>query len=167
MARRPVLAYPDPRLCRPASVVEHFDASLAALADDLRDTLAATPGIALSAPQLGDLRQVVVIDVPADGVAPAFYVNPRILSRSAWGFVEESCLSVPGASGLVLRATRLRVAAQTLDGTPFACDLDGMHAVCLQHECDHLAGKLFVTRLWFLRRLLWHAGAGRRLRKAA
>lgn len=167
MAVRTVLTYPDPRLRATAELVDVFDAALIALADDLRDTLYATPGIALSAPQLGVARQLVVLDLSTARQAPEFYVNPRILARGAWGFVSESCLSVPGVTASVLRATRVRVAACDLAGQPFERDVDGLRAVCLQHEIDHLAGRLFVDRLGFLRRLLWQVTSGRRARAAA
>ncbi|MGE3849556.1 MAG: peptide deformylase [Gammaproteobacteria bacterium] len=165
MAIRTVLTYPDPRLRVAAEPVDAFDDELIALAADLRDTLCTTPGIALSAPQLGVARQLVLIDLSESGQAPEYYVNPRILARSAWGFVSESCLSVPGVTASVLRATRLRVSASDLSNVPFERDVDGLRAVCLQHEIDHLAGKLFVERLGFLRRLLWQATAGRRARR--
>ncbi len=153
MPQRPILEYPDPRLRLPCEAVETFDDSLGQLVDDLFDTLYATTAIALSAPQIDDRRTVLVMDHSGNATAPQLYVNPHILKRRAWGLVEESCLSIPGIVGNVIRATEVRVRARDRDGSLFERDLSGMEAVCLQHEMDHLAGKLFIDRLWFLRRL--------------
>lgn len=158
MAVRAILEHPDPRLRQRALPVATFDGALRQLVADLLDTLHARGGIGLSAPQLGDLQQVAVADLSGDGSAPQIYVNPEILSRSRTAIVEESCLSVPGVVGKVLRATRLRVRAQDVTGTRFEQDLADMEAVCLQHEIDHLAGKLFIDRLSPLRRLRLWAG---------
>lgn len=154
MALLPILAYPDPRLRRRSLRVDTFDASLDTLIADLCETLRASRGIGLAAPQTGDLRQVLVVDLSDGSAPPEVYVNPEILSRSTPGLVEESCLSVPGVIGNVVRATQLRVRAQSSRGEVFERELDGMHAVCLQHEMDHLAGRLFVDHLSPLRRIL-------------
>lgn len=159
MAVLPILTHPDPRLRQPALPVGDFDASLARLVDDLRDTLRASGGIGLAAPQAGDRRRVLVMDL-SGGIEPAeVFVNPEILARDAPGLVEESCLSVPGLVGNVVRATRLHVRARTPDGERFERALEGMRAVCLQHEVDHLDGRLFVDRLSFLARLRFRLGA--------
>ena len=152
MAVLPVIEYPDPRLRQRAAPVAAFDADLERLVGDLLETFSAAEGIALSAPQIGYRRRVVVISV-ADG-APGLYVNPEILARAAPGFVEESCLSVPGVVGSVWRATKVKVRARDQFGEPFERDLEGMPAVCMQHETDHLEGRLFIDRLWPVRRLL-------------
>jgi peptide deformylase len=110
---------------------------------------------------VGVFERVAVTDLSGEATDPQVYVNPEILSRSAIGLVEESCLSVPGVVGNVFRATRVRVRAQDRQGRTFERDLDGMHAVCLQHEIDHLEGKLFIDRLWFWRRLMIQARARR------
>jgi peptide deformylase len=145
-----IIELPDERLRSVSSPVEQFDSQLASLVVDLRDTLAKEGGIGISAPQLGVLSQVVLINVPDDGLGEIVYVNPQILARSSWGFVQESCLSVPGISGLVFRATNITVSAYDALGNPFETQVTGMHAVCLQHEIDHLEGTLFVDRLsWF------------------
>jgi peptide deformylase len=152
MARLNILKYPDPVLRQLASRVTRFDPDLAALIDDLFETLKVTGGLGLSAPQAGQSRRVLVIHVPGDGLGPQAYVNPELLTRAAPGLVEEGCLSVPGIVGNVVRATQVRVRAQDRDGQLFERDLSGMHAVCLQHEMDHLDGKLFIDRLsWFRR----------------
>jgi peptide deformylase len=152
MALLPILQYPDPRLRLRAAPVAAFDADLARLIDDLLETLYATQGIGLAAPQTGDRRQVVVIDLSGSASAPQVYVNPEILVSAVPGLVEESCLSVPGVVGNVVRATQVRVRARDRSGQAFERDLDGMHAVCLQHEMDHLEGKLFVDYLSDLKR---------------
>ncbi len=138
----------------PSAPVDDFDADLASLVQDLVDTLHGTAtGIGISAPQVGDLRRVLVMDLTNDRNGPEVYVNPEILSRSTPGLVEESCLSIPGVVGNVVRSTELRVRALDRHGAPFERALTGMHAVCLQHELDHLDGKLFIDRLSLLRRI--------------
>jgi len=141
-------------VCEP---VQAFAEDVQELAADLLDTLYATSGIALSAPQLGVLRQVLVMDLSSDRSAPEVYVNPEILSRSKPGLVEETCLSLPGVAGNVFRHTQVQVRAKDAQGEPLERELSGMHAVALQHEMDHFAGTLFVERLsrfkrWRLRR---------------
>jgi peptide deformylase len=165
MPIRPIIEYPDPRLRLRADPVTEFDANLAQLIDDLLETLKATKGIALSAPQTGDRRRVVVIDLAGGATAPAPYVNPEILARAAPGFVEESCLSVPGVVGSVWRATKVTVRASDRSGETFERELEGMHAVCMQHEIDHLEGKLFIDRLWLVRRLVVRSRLDARARR--
>jgi len=161
MARRPILRYPDPRLRERASPVSDFDADLGQLLDDLFETLYSTTGIGLSAVQTGDLRQVLVMDLSGTASEPREYINPEILSTSARGIVEESCLSLPGIVGKVIRATQLRVRARDRTGRLFEEELEGMYAVCLQHEVDHLEGRLFIDRLsWFRRLRIRWSGAG-------
>lgn len=153
MARLAILEYPDPRLRLPSAPVAAFDASLDRLIDDLLETLYATNSIGLSAPQADDRRQVLVADLSADRSAPCIYVNPEVLSSAKPGFVEERCLSVPGVVASIWRPTHLRVRARDRSGEPFERELDGMDAVCVHHEMDHLAGKLFVDRMSAVRRL--------------
>ncbi len=169
MPQRDVLEYPDPRLRRAAEPVTDFDASLAGLVDDLVDTLRATRSIGLSAPQFGDLRRVVVIDPAEQRAHPQIYVNPEILRKRGLGFVEERCLSVPGVVGNVIRAMEIRVRAEDATGEAFERELSGMDAVCLQHEMDHLEGRLFVDRLSIFRRLRlrWSEARARRRSRAA
>jgi len=149
-----VLTYPDPYLRRVADPVDRFDEDLLGFVDALETTAAASDGLGLSANQVGDPRSVFVLRPTADPTAPRVYVNPEILERSSYGVVEESCLSIPGISGLVLRATQLRVRARDASGEPFECELEGMDAVSLQHEVDHLDGVLFIDRLSFIKRIL-------------
>jgi peptide deformylase len=153
MTRLTILEYPDRRLRQPAERVTEFDEDLARLADDLLETLYAAGGIGLCAPQVGDTRQVLVMDLSGRASEPQVYVNPRMLAGAEPGLVEESCLSVPGVIGNVVRATKVRVSAQDLSGRLFERDLEGMYAVCMQHESDHLAGKLFIDHLSMLRRI--------------
>jgi peptide deformylase len=167
MAQLPILEYPDPRLRLRSQPVTAFDTGLARLVDDLFDTLYATTGIALSAPQTGDLRQVLVVDLSRDASDPQVYVNPQLVSSTVPGIVEESCLSVPGVVGNVIRATQVRVRAQDPSGAPIERDLEGMSAVCLQHEMDHFEGKLFIDRLPLARRLQVRAAAAIKARRSA
>jgi peptide deformylase len=167
MAPSTILEHPDARLRTPCAPVTAFDADLARLVEDLLDTLEAAGGIGLSAPQVGDLRRVSVTDLAGDRGAAEVFVNPEIVARRRWAIVEESCLSVPGVVGNVLRATRIRVRALDPAGEPFERELEDMHAVCLQHELDHLNGKLFVERLSPIRRLRLRLANARARRRAA
>lgn len=167
MAVLPILEYPDPRLRRRAAPVADFDAGLAGLVDDLCETLRASGGIGLAAPQVGDPRRVLVIDLSGGAAPPEVYVNPEIFDPAVPGLVEESCLSVPGVVGNVLRATQLTVRARDRGGVAFERRLEGMRAVCLQHEMDHLEGRLFVDRLSMFRRLGVRLGAAARARARA
>ena len=149
--------------------VTSFDAGLSLLIDNLLETMDATSSLGLSAPQVGDLRSVAVIG-PADAsTTPQAFVNPQIVTKAAWGLIQESCLSLPGITGNVLRRTEIRVRAQDRNGETFECDLSGMDAVSLLHEMDHLDGKLFIDRLSVFRRLgLRLRGRGaQRMRKHA
>lgn len=166
MAQRHILEYPDPRLNLKSQPVTVFDDALGQLVDDLFETLYATSGIGLCAPQIGELQQVLVMDLSEDHSDPQTYINPKLLSTSTPCMVEESCLSVPDYAGVVRRSADARVSACDRDGNIFERDLNGMFAVCLQHEMDHLDGKLFVERLPFFRRLYFNATAGGRLRRA-
>ncbi len=153
MARLDILAYPDPRLRMKALPVREFDDALARLIDDLFETLYAARGIGLAATQVNVQLLLIVIDVSEDRSKPEVFINPQILARDQIGLVEESCLSVPGIVENVARATALTVRAVDRRGTPYMRDLDGLLAVCLQHEIDHLDGTLFVDRLPFFKRL--------------
>lgn len=167
MTRLSVIRYPDPRLQEASERVEEFGPELAAFVDDLLDTLRPTGGIGLSAPQVGDRRAVFVMDLSEDHSEPQVFINPEILSRERDAWVTESCLSIPGVEGKVIRATRLRVRAQDEDGEVFEEDLEDMYAVCVQHEVDHLEGRLFIDRLRFFKRLLARRQALRSARRVA
>ena len=152
MARLTILEYPDPRLRTKAQPVTVFDADLSRLIDDMFETMYAAPGIGLAATQVNFHRQLIVIDVSKEANEPQVFINPEILARDAIGVVEEGCLSVPGIFDDIERATKVRVRALDRAGVPCERDLEGMLAVCLQHEMDHLDGKLFVDYLSFFKR---------------
>lgn len=165
MSRLTIIEHPDPVLRQTSAPVTDFDDGLGTLIDDLFDTMEQTRAIGLSAPQAGRLQRVIAVHVPDDGFGPQAYVNPEILDSSVPGIVEEGCLSVPGVLGNVVRATRVRVRAQDRNGETFERDVDGMHAVCVQHEMDHLVGKLFIDRLSWFKRLRVNAIMARHARE--
>jgi peptide deformylase len=167
MARLTILEHPDPRLREKARPVTEFDAGLRTFVADLKQTLHSTTGIGLSSIQVGDDRAVLVMDLSEDRLEAEVYINPEIRSRSTPGLVEESCLSIPGIEGNVIRATEVDVRAYDEHGEPFERHLSGMHAVCLQHEMDHLEGVLFIDRLPLLPRLRVRATLWRRNRSTA
>jgi peptide deformylase len=147
-----ILEFPDPRLRTVAQPVARFDADLRQLARDMLETMYAAPGIGLAASQVDRHIQVLVLDVSEEKNAPMTLVNPRILERRGSQTCQEGCLSVPGIFADVERADRIRVAAQGLDGQAFELEAEGLLAVCVQHEMDHLQGKLFVDYLSPLKR---------------
>jgi peptide deformylase len=152
MALLNVLEFPDPRLRTRAEPVRVFDATLARLIDDMFETMYAAPGIGLAATQVDVHRQLVVMDLSKDANEPQVFINPEILTREGSTVTEEGCLSVPGIYDEVQRAERVRVRALDRQGRPCERDLDGLLAVCLQHEMDHLNGKLFVDYLSEMKR---------------
>ncbi len=152
MARLEILEYPDPRLRTKAAPVTRFDAALKQQVADMFETMYAAPGIGLAATQVDYHHQLIVIDVSEDRNAPCVFINPEILSREGAATGEEGCLSVPGIYDDVPRAERVRVRAHDADGKVYEQDLQGMLAICLQHEMDHLDGKLFVDYLSELKR---------------
>ena len=165
MSQLDILEYPDPRLRQPSVLVEDFDDELRCLVDDLVETMHAMGGIGLSAPQAGVHRQVLVMDLSEDKSSPDVYVNPQIRLTGDLCIVEESCLSLPGIEGNVMRRNRLQVRAFDVRGERFERELEDMYAVCMQHELDHLAGRLFIDRLPLHRRLWIQAGAELRARR--
>jgi peptide deformylase len=152
MSRLTILEYPDPRLRTRAKPVEEFDATLSRLIDDLFETMYSAPGIGLAATQVDVHRRLIVMDVSEDRSAPLVFINPEILEREGEAKTEEGCLSVPGIFDDIQRAARVRVRAQDRTGAVFEQDLDGVVGVCLQHEMDHLEGKLFVDYLSDMKR---------------
>lgn len=151
MAKLEIIEYPDPLLRLQAAPVEHFNATLSTLVSNLTETLYATSGIGLSAPQVGNSTQVFVMDLSEKQNEPELFVNPEILSKSGFAIVEESCLSIPGVAAKVVRSGMVSIRAQNVDGQVFERDYEDMKAVCLQHEIDHLQGKLFFDRISRLR----------------
>ena len=152
MAQLPILHYPDPRLRKRAAPVAQVDRGVAQLIDDLLETMYAAPGIGLAASQVNVHKRVIVVDVSEGRDEPHAFVNPVIEAAHGSQQTDEGCLSVPGFFEPVERAERIRVRALGRDGEPFELDAEGLLAVCIQHECDHLEGKLFVDYLSGLKR---------------
>jgi len=152
MARLQILEYPDPRLRTKASPVEVFDAALTQMVEDMFEIMYAAPGVGLAATQVDFHKRLIVMDVSETKDQRMVFCNPVILSAEGQGVTEEGCLSVPGIFDEVKRAARVRARAQDATGQTFEVDLDGLAAVCLQHEMDHLEGKLFVDYLSDLKR---------------
>jgi peptide deformylase len=152
MAQLQILEYPDPRLRTRAEPVEAVDDALRQLIDDMFETMYAAPGIGLAATQVNVHRRLLVADVSEDHDDPRVFINPEILEMDGVAVSEEGCLSVPGFYEKVERAERVRVRALDRDGRPFELELEGLLAVCVQHEIDHLDGKLFVDYLSDLKR---------------
>lgn len=152
MTQLSILEYPDPRLKKIAQPVRQFDARLRQLVADMAETMYAAPGIGLAATQVDVHERVIVIDVSENKDQLLVLVNPEIVSRSDDQQVcEEGCLSVPGIYDEVRRPARVRIKAQDMHGETFEMDCDEMMAVCVQHEMDHLVGKVFVDYLSMLK----------------
>jgi peptide deformylase len=152
MAILEVLHFPDSRLRNRAEPVEFFDQALGQLVDDMFNTMYEAPGIGLAAIQVNVAKRVVVIDLSEDRSNPLCLINPEILEQEGEEKSEEGCLSVPGVYDLIKRAAKIKVKAQDREGNPFELEADGLLAVCIQHEIDHLDGKLFVDYLSGLKR---------------
>jgi peptide deformylase len=152
MALLQILEFPDPRLRNRAQPVAQVDASLRTLIDDMFETMYAAPGIGLAATQVNVAKRVLVIDLSERRNEPLALINPEILQRAGVEETEEGCLSVPGYFDKVTRAEQIRVRALDRDGKQIEFDADGLLAVCIQHEIDHLDGKLFVDYLSELKR---------------
>jgi peptide deformylase len=152
MALRSILEYPDPRLRTRAQPVTQFDAALGTLIDDMLETMYAAPGIGLAATQVDVHQRVIVIDISDERDAPLVLINPQIIEREGEAKTEEGCLSVPGIFDEVKRATRIRLRSHDRTGQVAETDYEDMLAVCVQHEMDHLEGKLFVDYLSDLKR---------------
>jgi len=152
MAQLAILEYPDPRLRTRAAPVTRFDAALKQQIADMFETMYAAPGIGLAATQVDWHHRLIVMDLSEEKNQPLVFINPEILSREGAASGEEGCLSVPGIYDDVPRAQRIRLRAQDATGQVIERDLDGMLAVCVQHEMDHLEGKLFVDYLSELKR---------------
>jgi peptide deformylase len=147
MALLPILHYPDTRLHTKAKPVSQVDADIRRLAADMAETMYAAPGIGLAATQVDQHIRLIVIDVSEDRSQLLTFINPEILERDGQCEGEEGCLSVPGIYETVRRSERVRVRALNLDGKSFEMEADGLLAVCIQHEMDHLEGKVFVQYL--------------------
>jgi peptide deformylase len=152
MAKLEILEFPDERLRTVAKPVDRFDAELRQLVDDMVETMYDAQGIGLAATQVNVHRRLLVLDISQNQDSPRVYVNPEIVASEGTETCEEGCLSVPGIYAEVSRAERITIAAQDVAGQTFREELDGLHAVCVQHEIDHLDGKLFVDYLSPLKR---------------
>lgn len=152
MAILDILHFPDTRLRNQAKPVAQVDDALRRLVDDMFETMYQAPGIGLASTQVNDLRRVVVIDISDAHDQPLCLINPEILETSGEEEMDEGCLSVPDIYEKVVRAERIRVRALNRDGDPFELDADGLLAVCIQHELDHLDGKLFIDYLSNMKR---------------
>jgi peptide deformylase len=152
MALLPILEYPDPRLKKVAQPVSEFGSRLRQLVADMAETMYAAPGVGLAATQVDVHERVIVIDTSEEKNALIAFINPEIVASSDELVIcEEGCLSVPGIFEQVKRPARVRVSAQDADGNRFEKDCEGLLAVCIQHEMDHLTGKMFVEYLSWLK----------------
>ena len=152
MAILTILEYPDPRLRTRARPVERVDARIRTLVADMFETMYAAPGIGLAATQVDVHERLLVADVSEERNQPLVLINPEIVERDGVAITEEGCLSVPGYYEKVERADHIRVRALNVDGEPLETEAEGLLAVCIQHEMDHLEGKLFVDYLSDLKR---------------
>lgn len=159
MAIRTILHYPDKRLREPGRRVTEFGPALAQLVEDMAETMYAAPGVGLAAPQIGESIRLFIVDVATGDDDPSdlrVFVNPEILERDGVQVWEEGCLSFPGIHEEIERAERVKVRAQDATGAVFELEADGLLAVAIQHENDHLDGKLMVDHLGLIRRRLVH-----------
>ena len=152
MARLDILHYPDARLHTVAKPVAAVDARIRQLIDDMAETMYDAPGIGLAATQVNVHERVIVIDISETHDALRVFINPEIIAQSGREESEEGCLSVPGIFDKVERAERVTVRALDRNGKSFELEADGLLAVCVQHEMDHLLGKVFVDYLSNLKR---------------
>lgn len=147
MAILDILQYPDKRLRTVAKPVEKVDDSIKKLIDDMFETMYIAPGIGLAATQINIHQQIIVIDISPDKDQPLCLINPEIIAEEGTESCEEGCLSVPDINGIVERAEKVTVKALDQNGEEFVLEADELLAVCVQHEIDHLKGKLFVDYL--------------------
>ena len=152
MAILDILRYPDPRLRTPASAVDTVDDQLRTLVENMFETMYQAPGIGLAATQVNVHKRVLIIDISKDQNQPMVFINPEIVEEHGVEEMDEGCLSVPGFYERVRRAERIRVRALDLQGESFELEAEDLLAVCIQHEIDHLDGKLFVDYLSQLKR---------------
>ena len=152
MAILNILNYPDERLRIEASPVENVDGRIARLVDDMFETMYAAPGIGLAATQVNVHEQIIVMDVAENKSQPLTFINPEIITSEGSQAIDEGCLSVPGIYEPVERSRQILVRAIDKQGNPFEMEAEGLLAVCIQHEMDHLRGKLFVDYLSQMKR---------------
>jgi peptide deformylase len=154
MTKLVILEYPDPRLRKKAARVEKVDDALRQFIDDLLETMYAANGVGLAATQVDVHKRIIAIDVSESRDQPIVLINPEILSKEGEGPGEEGCLSLPGIYDKLKRATKIKVRALDRNGEQVEMDAEGLLGVCIQHEMDHLEGKLFVDYLSELKRTL-------------
>lgn len=167
MALLSILRYPDARLHKVAAPVTVFDDGLRRLVADMAETMYAAPGIGLAATQVDVHKQVIVIDASERRDSLIVLVNPEVLDATGVSDIEEGCLSVPGIYEMVERAERVKVRAYDQNGLPFTLEAQGLLSVCIQHEMDHLEGKVFVDYLSQLKQQRIRARLAKQLRKSA
>lgn len=167
MALLNILRYPDARLHKVAAPVTVFDEPLKRLVRDMAETMYAAPGVGLAATQVDVHKQVIVVDVSERQDSLVVLVNPEIVEASGVSDIEEGCLSVPGVYDTVERAERVKVRAYDQNGNSFTLEAQGLLAVCIQHEMDHLKGKVFVEYLSQLKQQRVRAKLAKQLRKTA
>ena len=167
MAILEILQYPDPRLTLPAQRVEKIDAQTRKLIDDMVETMYAAPGVGLAATQVDAHLQIIVIDVSEGGTDLRVFINPEITRREGVAVNQEGCLSVPGVYDNVERAESVTVTALDRNGSRFTLNASGMLATCIQHEMDHLQGRVFVEHLSDLKQNRIRAKLKKRQRNAA
>ena len=143
----PILQYPNPRLHTVASPVTRVDDKVRRLLKDMADTMYAAPGVGLAATQVDVHRRVIIVDISETHDQLKVFINPQIIARSGVSDYAEGCLSVPGIFEKIPRAERIKVRALDAHGRPFELDAEALLAVCIQHEMDHLEGKVFVEYL--------------------
>ncbi|MDH3948628.1 MAG: peptide deformylase [Gammaproteobacteria bacterium] len=152
MAILNILNYPDERLRIKAAPVENVDGHIAQLVDDMFETMYTAPGIGLAATQINVHQQIIVMDIAENKSQPLTFINPEIIAKDGVQAIDEGCLSVPGIYEPVDRARHIQVRAIDKQGNPFEMEAEDLLAVCIQHEMDHLRGKLFVDYLSQLKR---------------
>ena len=167
MALLSILRYPDARLHKVAAPVTVFDDALKKLVTDMAETMYAAPGIGLAATQVDVHKRVIVVDVSERRDSLVVLVNPEIVEAVGESDIEEGCLSVPGIYELVPRAERVKVRAFDQNGKAFTLEAQGLLAVCIQHEMDHLQGKVFIEYLSQLKQQRVRAKLAKQLRKSA
>lgn len=167
MSRLAILRYPDPRLYKKAAPVSRVDEAVRKLVDDMAETMYAAPGVGLAATQVDVHKRVIVIDTSEDRSDLRVLINPEITSRNGVQVHEEGCLSVPGIYEEVERAQAIRFRALDREGKSYEEDAEGLLAVCVQHEIDHLDGKVFVDYLSRLKRDRIRARLQKQVRKTA
>jgi peptide deformylase len=162
---RPILFYPDKRLRKPGKEVEEFDAELHQLIEDMAETMYVAPGVGLAAPQIGVSKRLFIVDVASHDDEPSdlrVFINPEIVAIEGNATFNEGCLSFPDIREDIDRPERVTVRALDKDGKPFELEADGLLATVIQHENDHLDGKLMIDHLSVLRRRLVHRAMTKR-----